>query len=163
MATKNNSVSDVTTPGKNGPDATSRPIIVTHGKRLSRDPMVSNTPPAESPSEDVPVEQSKATSTHNKVITPPADTVEVPVDEPKAAEPDPDTADSDDDSTAKSSESAEVQAIADQANVQQKKGSDEEQAKADKVRREHVSQLVASKTYFLPIGRATQKRMLARA
>jgi hypothetical protein len=153
-------VFDVAKPGKTAASATSRPVIVNHGSLL-KDPMMSGEKSTESPK---PAETTVAPSESRKVITPPSE--ETPNAEAQ------DTSSADKKSAAdqakteaktlaentqqanKDQAAAIVDAVVDQA-ATKKKG---EPTKEEVARLAELEKLVESKTYFVPIKTASQKR-----
>ncbi len=147
-------VSDVASPGETTASPTSRPIIVGHGPML-KDPMVQG--------EVADTSDKTSPSPSQKVITPPIKTEEpenpgtkseaaVAPKPEKPAEPvEPPKDDSESDSDAE----AEVGAVADQTKDKKK---EEEALKAETERQIHLNQLVADKTYFVPLSVSHRKR-----
>jgi hypothetical protein len=160
---------DVSKPGKATPDASSRPVIVTH-KPMIQDPMVkSSDTPTDLPEKDDTPTSEKLTKTSNKVIQPlttdednskeakseeskPEDTQTKP-DESVADEVKPDEDKVEE--TPTSDAAAEVDAVVDQAITDKKK---DELSEEEKRKREELQKLIKSKKYFVPIGQVTKRR-----
>jgi hypothetical protein len=161
MATdKTKKTMDITRPGKTPPDASSRPVVVSHGPMVQDPMMVSEEEKTPTPDVTPPAEVTEPPSHKNKVIQPlseqtgegAAPEAQAPASEAKAdvtaAEVTKDTA-NDTPASPESSESAVVDAVADQVGAGRKKG---DLSKEEKTRQEAVQKLVAEKTYFLPLG-----------
>jgi hypothetical protein len=141
-----NKMFDVAKPGKTAADPTSRPIIVGQGARIKQDPMVSTA----TPKPETTTAEAKAI--HDKVIAPPEGvTSPKPKEETKSpAEPKQDNS---------SSEAAVVDAVVEQADKKEAKDAkNQEASEEDKARRQHIDNLIADKTYFLPVGHITRKK-----
>ncbi len=130
---------DVAKPGKSAPDASSRPVIVSHRPEV-KDPMVKT---------DASIEETTPTETTvahgSKVIQPlahddePTETTETP-EEKEAKE-----------------EAAVVDAVAGQADL----GKKNTQAKIDADEQEKLevlNKLITEKKYFVPIGQVAHRR-----
>lgn len=145
---------DVSEPGKSPADPTSRPIIVGHGTMLSHDPMVSDTSKTEANSVPNTIDKTelKTPSSRNKVLTPSSTESEDSASPPEPVKQVAGTSDS--------SDSAIVDAVADEAasKNKQKSSNDEEPNEEDQAQRKHIANLIADKTYFLPIGQVTRKK-----
>lgn len=150
MAVAKSRVMDVASPGKSKPDATSRPIIVTHGA-IMKDPMMqaATVQTAKTVNDETGTADSQTsaqTSHAERVVRPPepsapAEAPEKPADEPVTM-PDEPTSD-------EGNESAIIDAIAEQAGSKKKtKDQDSEQ----KARNEALDKLIQEKKYFVPIG-----------
>jgi hypothetical protein len=151
-------VMDVSKPGKTAANATARPVIVGH-RSIVQDPMVNA---AEEANPDVPKEEPAPTVTPagKKVITPisepenPADEEAVQESE-QPAESAEQAAEAPVDSTdGESSETAVVDAVADQVGAKKK---EEQLSEEEKKKQEALDKLVAEKKYFVPIGKAHHK------
>lgn len=169
-------VMDVSKPGNATPDPTARPVIVGHGPMM-KDPMVHE----EIPTNDMDLENSKpdeikqnsvSEPVHEKVLQPTQDTTgstePVAPDTKDAGAADkteeqaesediatpgaPDAQDMDDDDV---SNGAVVDAVIGQATQKKRNG---ELSDAEKAEQEHIQQLIADKTYFVPIGQVSKRR-----
>lgn len=160
-------VMDVSKPGKTAADATARPIIIGHGS-MAQDPMVN---PAENKNPDAPEKKpdSEAIPVGKKIILPISEqeksaeeikeTTPEQAEEPKTPdaeakpEAEPEPAEPQETSGESSSDSAVVDAVADQVDVKKQELADEE----DKKKQEAINKLVSDKKYFVPIGKAHKK------
>ena len=170
MATNkpNDKALDVAKPGKSLPDESARPVIVSH-RPIVQDPTIRD----DAPSSDVETKDpEKPVSNHSKIIQPlpedvpspdttkeepaepektPAETTETSVPTPKSA-PAP-----------ASSETAEVDALADQAGEKTDKKTQDKLTEEEKKKQGELQKLVQSKKYFVPIGQVTRRRQNRRA
>ncbi len=143
---------DVTKPGKTAASATSRPIIVGHGGAINQDPMV--TPPAE---DTKPSENSSLQTHGNAVISPlkAAVPVEAGKETSETGNTEPINTPDTDSVNPESSDSATVDALANEANAkkEQKKEGDENAARVLE-----LEKIIESKQYFVPIGESKRHR-----
>ncbi len=157
---ENQKTMDVSKPGKVLPDASARPVIITH-RPMVQDPMVksddTNDAPAQSSDNNIPI----SSGAHgNKVIKPVSESLEAAEEKKSDSDPESESPVADQDKDTESDNSAEaaiVEAVADQAQpgVNKKDG---HQTEEDKAKAEHLQKLVATKTYFLPIGQVARRR-----
>lgn len=158
---------DVAKPGKTSPDASSRPVIVTH-KPMIKDPMMKDE------AAETPPEQPVKVSNRSKVIVPPSK-AEVPAKpaEPEVAEVKPaeevtpetpatettknETAEtSADEQKAAEKDAAIVDAVAEQADKDKQQSN--ELTEEEKQRQAELDKLIADKKYFVPIGQVTKRK-----
>lgn len=159
---------DVAKPGKTSPDASSRPVIVTH-KPMIKDPMMKDE------AAETPQAQPVKVNNRSKVIAPPSktDASAQPV-EPEAAEAKPaeeevtpetsatdttqnETADtSADEQKAAEKDAAIVDAVAEQADKDKQQSN--ELTEEEKQRQAELDKLIADKKYFVPIGQVTKRK-----
>ncbi len=164
---------DVSKPGDSAPDASSRPVLVTH-RPMVQDPMVKDDKKTDLSSgalakgDDKPEDndtpaKDDLVSRGSKVIKPVSDQTEPTADEKTATEeetPDPDEPSNDkkedkasDDSKA---EAAVVDAVADQATADKKQQNDE--SDEGKAKKEALQKLIAEKKYFVQVGQVGKRR-----
>lgn len=159
-------VMDVAKPGSAAASPTSRPVIIGHGPMM-KDPMV--TPDAENNDMDMDKadtsrkakdEASTDAQLHGKTIQPDANATEAESSElPEPAESNsvddaPEQAVADEDTDIDITNEAVVDAVVGQAG-QKKHPEVSEEEKAEQAR---LQQLIADKTYALPIGAITKRR-----
>ncbi|HUP26365.1 MAG TPA: hypothetical protein VM124_01820 [Candidatus Limnocylindrales bacterium] len=152
---------DVAKPGKVLPDSSARPVIITH-RPMVQDPMVkADDKTDDGPDTKTPDSSIKISSgTHgDKVIKPVSESLKAP-ETNEEIDPKPETSVADDTPESKedaSAEAAVVEAVADQAEVSVSKR-DGKPTEEDKAKAEHLKKLIASKTYFLPVGQVARRR-----
>lgn len=169
-------VMDVSKPGNAAADPTARPVIVGHGPMM-KDPMVTQEVPANDMGLDKPENETKQQDnlkepTHEKILQPTGDEVdEVAVTKTQPADfrseqseevatenpetpgaPEAQGMDNDADDV---SSGAIVDAVVGQASQKKRNG---ELSDAEKAEQEHIQQLIADKTYFVPIGQVSKRR-----
>ncbi len=176
--TSDDSVMDVTKPGKSTPSASSRPIIVGH-KPMIQDPMVNEAAPSDDSSESQKIEVNR---TAPKVLQPldqslSAEAADDSEQDPDGAEP---KEDINQPSPAADEASAETESTADQQPESQptvekttetkivetvvekaanKKGDkSDKDDKAAKEKQEKINKLIEEKKYFVPVGEPVAKK-----
>lgn len=148
---------DVTKPGAPAPEPSAKPIIVSNRPML-QDPMMvksDDKPPHEQKSDHKELSATGKTIPSPAGLTapkaePPSPAPTPPTEAKDSSEPEPETAQA-------SSEKAVVDAVASKTAGGDKKKT-EVQAEAEKTQQEHLEKLVEDKTYFLPIGKVTQRK-----
>ncbi|MDB5185525.1 MAG: hypothetical protein JWL85_48, partial [Candidatus Saccharibacteria bacterium] len=152
----NKSVFDVSKPGKTAANASSRPLILGHKTMVQDHTMVG--PEVEKKEEaapEVPEEPMKL-PTRSKTITPPSEEKETPPKPANDSSQEPEVNPQD----LSSSESAVVDAIAEQAAGKKKDGN---VSKEDKEKQKALDKLIEDKTYFLNITPPARKRNMRAA
>ncbi len=154
---KENTVMDVSRPGKTAPTASAKPIIVGHGPMV-QDPMVTaeTKPVAESPEAPKAQPVVATPSAAKKIISPITQQKSEATAEPEAVTPDEETqvasSETPDPASASLDDTAVVDAIVDQVGDKKHDVPTEE----DRKQQEKIERLIAEKKYFVPLGKLHQ-------
>lgn len=162
MATKNNNekptqIIDVAKAEDTPAQATSRPVIVGHMNTMQKDPMVSVASRSGGDTLLSDAEKTIVSSKPEKTIAPPT-VIEEPKDENvESGDVPADVAEEDQDQSAKSSETAIVDALVGDVNTKKERL---EQDEKEKKQNDEIQQLVNSKQYFVKTRTPANKRNL---
>lgn len=153
---------DVSKPGQSAPDISSRPVIVSH--RMVQDPMMKDEEKEVEEKPKIELEQKTEQTRGDRVIQPlsaqtdsevkdePEEVAEAEVQTEEQAAPTDDTQ-----AREAAEEAATVDAVAEQADVGNKKKAGV-LTPEEKARQESIQKLIEDKKYFVPIGQGQHKR-----